>query len=216
MLGKLAITFKKKGKIFVEWLLPGTLLPMPEQAADDAFGALAPIFAVSGGGLSLSQITEMTGLGTSAVQNWVKRGWVAAPVNKRYDAKRVARILLINILRTVMKLEDIAALMEYINGDVENDQDDIIMEPQLYNLLTRAVHEAEYHKAADYESIAALINDLLSDYEEPVAGALDRLTVALITMMLGIAAAKLMQKVDELLDCEVYKNAPITRNHRYH
>ena len=189
----------------MEWLLPGTLLPMPEQTAKDAFGALAPTFAVSGGGFSLSQITEMTGLGASAVQNWVKRGWVAAPVSKRYDAKRVARILLINMLRTVMKLEDIAALMKYINGDVDDDSDDIIMEPQLYNLLTRAVHETEYRRAADYESIAALIKDLLSDYKEPVPGARDRLTVALITMMLGIAAAKLMQKADELLDCEVYK-----------
>ena len=65
-------------------VLPGTTLPLPEEAADNAFSVLTPIFAVSGGGLLLSQLTEMTGLSPTTIQNWVKRGWVSKPVNKKY------------------------------------------------------------------------------------------------------------------------------------
>ena len=50
-------------------VLPGTTLPLPEEAADNAFSVLTPIFAVSGGGLLLSQLTEMTGLSPTTIQN---------------------------------------------------------------------------------------------------------------------------------------------------
>ena len=102
--------------------LPGTLLPASDEDYLNAFGTLSHVFAVSGGGLSLSQITEMTGLGVSAVQNWVKRGWVPAPVGKRYGEHQVARILLINMLRPVMKLESIALLLAYVNGKIDDSR----------------------------------------------------------------------------------------------
>ena len=92
-------------------VLPGTTLPLPEEAADNAFSVLTPIFAVSGGGLLLSQLTEMTGLSPTTIQNWVKRGWVSKRVNKNYGELQVARILLINLLRPAMQLDKIAALL---------------------------------------------------------------------------------------------------------
>ena len=42
------------------------------------FEALRPAFAVTGG-LMLSQVVEMTGLGSSTIQNWIKRGWIMSP-----------------------------------------------------------------------------------------------------------------------------------------
>ena len=42
-------------------VLPGTTLPLPEEAADNAFSVLTPIFAVSGGGLLLSQLILWAG-----------------------------------------------------------------------------------------------------------------------------------------------------------
>ena len=66
--------------------LPGTTLPLPEGQQDALFTVLDPIFAVSPGGLLLSQVTELTGLGAATIQNWVKRGWVSNPVSKRRAA----------------------------------------------------------------------------------------------------------------------------------
>ena len=82
--------------------LPGTTLPLPEGQQDALFTVLDPIFAVSPGGLLLSQVTELTGLGAATIQNWVKRGWVSNPVGKRYGELHVARILLINLLAPLL------------------------------------------------------------------------------------------------------------------
>ena len=68
--------------------LPGTVLPLPEALPERPFSLLEPVFAVSGGGLLLSQVTELTGLSPATVQNWVKRGWVSAPVNKGTESVR--------------------------------------------------------------------------------------------------------------------------------
>ena len=115
----------------MERLLPGTTLPLPPGQIREPFALLDPVFAVSGGGLLLSQVSEMTGLPGATIQNWVKRGWVSSPVNKRYSDLHVARILLINLLRPAMKLDSIAALLAYVNGSVDDRSDDIIPEPQL-------------------------------------------------------------------------------------
>ena len=74
------------------------------------FEAIRPAFAVTGG-LMLSQVVEMTGLGGSTIQNWIKRGWIMSPVDKKYSERQVARILIIDLLRKSMKLENILRLM---------------------------------------------------------------------------------------------------------
>ena len=178
--------------------MPGTLLQMPPGSEDEAFSVLEPVFAVSGGGLVLSQITEMTGLGPATIQNWVKRGWVSNPVNKRYGRLQVARILLINLLRPAMKLEQIARLLQYVNGSVDDRTDDIIPEDRLYTLLCSIVFQLEKEKRLDREFIITLIGAQLEGYEGPVPDAKSRLEDALLLMLLNIAAAMLMQQADIL------------------
>lgn len=178
--------------------MPGTLLQMPPGSEDEAFSLLEPVFAVSGGGLVLSQITEMTGLGPATIQNWVKRGWVSNPVNKRYGRLQVARILLINLLRPAMKLEQIARLLQYVNGSVDDRTDDIIPEDRLYTLLCSIVFRLEKEKRLDREFIITLIGAQLEGYEGPVPDAKSRLEDALLLMLLNIAAAMLMQQADIL------------------
>ena len=41
--------------------LPGTTVSVEHLPEEGAFAALQPVFAVSGGGLSLSQVAELTG-----------------------------------------------------------------------------------------------------------------------------------------------------------
>ena len=124
--------------------VPGTVLPLTDWAKDrvrqgQAFDALiSPILSATGG-VTLSQLARFTGLEGSTIQNWIKRGWVASNKNKKYTEKQVARILLINVLRAAMKLEDIVSLMTYINGEVEDESDDILHDKDLFDLLCSAV-----------------------------------------------------------------------------
>lgn len=193
--------------------LPGTILPWTSAGKRPAFSLLDPIFAVSGEGLLLSQITSLTGLSAPTVQNWVKRGWVSNPVNKRYSPLHVARILLINLLRPAMRLEQIAAVLTMINGSVDNRADDIIPETKLYNDLCDAILALDRQKAFCYESVASLVDEQLKGYEEPVPGAKARLSQALTLMLLNIAAANLMQRAEGIyasLQAET-TSAPTTR-----
>lgn len=122
--------------------LPGTALCYNKHAGDDTYAVISPIIDATGG-ISLSQLSSITGLESTTIQNWIKRGWVAPSVGKKYGEKSVVRILLINILRSTLKLEDIARLMEYVNGEVTNPDDDIMHDTQLYNLLCSIIYEAE-------------------------------------------------------------------------
>lgn len=176
--------------------LPGTNIPMPADGGELGFRLLEPIFAVSAGGLTLSQLSEMTGQSGAAIQNWVKRGWVSKPVNKKYGELQVARVLLINLLRPAMQLEKIVKLLEYINGSVDDRSDDIIPEPQLYTLICSSMIKMESMSLPDRESLITLIGAQLEGYEGPVPDAKERLTKALTIILLNVAAAALMQEAD--------------------
>ena len=97
-------------------LIPGTVLNFNSVAADNCYSVIAPLLTVTKG-LTLAQVRELTGLEASTIQNWVKRGWVKNPEGKRYGEEQVMRIILINMMRGSMQLEQIAFLMSYINQD---------------------------------------------------------------------------------------------------
>ncbi|MDE5620061.1 MAG: DUF1836 domain-containing protein, partial [Ruminococcus sp.] len=77
--------------------IPGTTLKFSEQARDEAFSIVSPVLDATGG-LTLSQLSKLTGLTGSTIKNWIKSGWVASTQGKKYSRKQVLRILLINIL----------------------------------------------------------------------------------------------------------------------
>ena len=178
--------------------LPGTNIPIPPGEEKKGFALLEPVFAVSGGGLTLSQLSEMTGQSGAAIQNWVKRGWVANPVNKKYGEMQVARILMINLLRPTMQIEKIARLLQYINARVDDRSDDIIPEPQLYTLVSTAIIKCREKGSVNRESLIALIGEQLEGYEGPVPDARERLEKAMIIILLNAAAAALVQEADSL------------------
>ena len=114
--------------------IPGTVIPAENGKGPAGSGFLTGIFSATSG-LMLSQIKEITGLDAPALQNWIKRGWVSSPTGKRYNIDQVARILIINMLRETLKLECIAYLMSYINGNVDDRSDDIVPESVLYEYI---------------------------------------------------------------------------------
>ena len=71
---------------------PGTnIYTEKEEDLNPLRGIPSPIW--KSGGLLLGQIREMTGLDASAVQNWIKRGYISPPRRKKYTADQTARIL---------------------------------------------------------------------------------------------------------------------------
>lgn len=106
-------------------------------------------------GLTLSQVCKLSGLEPSTVQNWIKRGYVPNPVAKKYRERHLARILLISVLRESMQIDRIGALLRYVNGDTDDESDDIITEEALYDLFCEiaAALEREYPSPEEAEEI---------------------------------------------------------------
>lgn len=128
-------------------LIPGTDKKFLDE---DAFENFLKTIELTNG-LSLGQVCSITGNDPFVIQNWVKRGYVARPINKKYYAKQLARILMINALKDSMKIDEIGRLMELVNGDVEDEADDLLSEVELYTLLSKVVYKLE--KDSDEEEI---------------------------------------------------------------
>ncbi len=142
--------------------LPGTAIPYDKRAGSDTYALISPIISATGG-ISLSQLSQLTGIESTTIQNWVKRGWVTPSSGKKYGERSVVRILLINIMRGTLRLEEIAQLMRIVNGDVVDMNDDILHDTQLYNLLCSVIYEVEEDKMQSTEEIKIVIEDKLPD-----------------------------------------------------
>ena len=177
----------------MEWILPGTVLTLPRQEAELVEDRLKALFLA--GGISLSQVVGLTGLEPYAVQNWVKRGFLSPPVNKRYSLNQLSRILTINMLKSVLPMERICGLLGYINGHLEDESDDIIDDSRLYFLfVSLAARAKEVDRDRD-----GLLERYLADYEEPFPGAKDRIKTVLKIMLTAYLAARMQQEADAQL-----------------
>lgn len=173
--------------------LPGTVIDFSEQAEENAFSLIEPILTVTGG-ITLSQLSALTGLQGSTIQNWIKRGWVSATTDKKYTERQILRILLINILRNSMKLEDIAKLMSYINGKVDDLSDDILHDKQLYNLLCKLICILDRKGIYTPLEISEEINkNLGAEYGDEER---KRLNKVLFIMIMGYRSSYLMRQIE--------------------
>lgn len=111
--------------------LPGTNIQMDLQGGQDYRRTFDAVFAITGG-IYLSQLAEMVGVPGATLQNWVKRGFVASPVNKRYTRRQTCRIILIALLRHSLQIEEIVTLLRAINNNLADEQDDLIDDSDLY------------------------------------------------------------------------------------
>lgn len=170
--------------------LPGTVLKLPKSAADECYSVLEPLFAVTKG-LTLSQVCEITGLETTTIQNWVRRGWVKSPEKKKYGEQQVIRIILINTMRSSMELQQIEFLLEYINGKVSDTSDDILPDKELYNVLCRIVINSEKIPPEDEKSLDKLIESAVENVNVGDANSAQKLKAALRAMALAIIAGRI-------------------------
>jgi DNA-binding transcriptional MerR regulator len=178
------------------WTIPGTVLHADRSEATHIPQQLEALFF--GGGITLSQVTSITGLEAYTVQNWVKRGFLSPPKNKRYTLQQLCRILHINMLKDVMPLERICSLLRYINGKLDQEDDDIIDDAALYFLFVRLAARA---KQLDDPAVwKQAMEEALCNYQEPVPGARERIEKALRIMLIGNVACKMAQTAERMLD----------------
>ncbi len=126
--------------------LPGTNIPCTEGGG--IASVLGPGMAAAGG-MTLGQICRLTDLKPFVIQNWIKRGAVPHPENKRYTTRHLARILLVASLREIVTIEDAANLLRIINGDTDREDDDLLTEEALYDIFADAVLRLGDRGAAD-------------------------------------------------------------------
>ena len=178
--------------------IPGTILDRKKMGDVTGQEFLDKIFYITNG-IMLAQIRDIAGVDGSTLQNWLKRGWVVNPKNKMYNRDQLARILIINMMRDTMQLCDISFLLTYVNGDTERVEDDIISESRLYDYICRLEDSLMGHVDVTQETLSALVDRCISDYEEKFPGARVRLHKALEIIMMSYYAARIKRRADSLV-----------------
>lgn len=180
----------------MKWTIPGTVLQIPRQDAEHVEDQFRAMFL--GGDIALSQISSITGLETYTVQNWVKRGLLSPPQQKRYTLRQLCRIININMLKGVLPMERICGLLGYVNGQLNDESDDVIDDSQLYFMFVRlAARVKELYREDERES---LLDAALAEYAEPIPGAKARVRQALRIMLTAWLAARMQQEAEKMLD----------------
>lgn len=180
----------------MKWNIPGTVLQIRREDADSVEELFSSMFLP--GDMVLSQVASITGLEPYTVQNWVKRGFLSPPQRKRYSMRQLCRIININMLKSALAMERICGLLGYVNGQLDDERDDIIDDSVLYFLFVRLASRAK-----QLDNPAALdqaLEQALTGYEEPVPGAKERVAKALQIMLTAWTAGQMRQKAEQMLD----------------
>ena len=178
------------------WNIPGTVLQIPREDAEQIDQVFSAMFLA--GDLLLGQVSGISGLEPYTVQNWVKRGLLSPPERKRYTLRQLCRILNINMLKGVLPMERICGMLGYINGQLDDESDDIIDDSQLYFMFVKlAARIRELHSEEDRLEI---LESYLADYQEPVPGAKERVKKVLCVMLTAWLAVRMQQAAEAMLD----------------
>jgi DNA-binding transcriptional MerR regulator len=160
---------------------PGSTLTYDSSLPGGAELLFSALFA--GGDLMLAQVSHLAGLEPYVIQNWVARGYLPPPVNKRYSRRQLSRILIIRMLRSVLQIEDICRLLRYVNGHLDDTADDLVDDSALYMALVALTEEEPPPMA-----------EVLREYQEPFPGAQRRVEQVLEIMVLAYRAAVLKEQ----------------------
>ena len=178
--------------------IPGTCLLRERMGGITGMEFLSKIFFITDG-VMLTQIREISGIDGSTLQNWTKRGWVANSRLKKYDINQVAHILIINMLRSCMQLDKITSLIQYINGRVDDRDDDIIEDSVLYDYICRILDKLMTYDVCSLGSVRNTISEITANYCENVRGARERLTNALEIIVVAYYASLIKKHSDSML-----------------
>ena len=177
--------------------LPGTTIAVDWNRPEEAETLLNSLFLA--GGLMLSQVASLTGLEPYVIQNWVRRGFVAPPERKRYSRRQFSRIVLINMLKDSMQLDKICALLSYVNGELDDESDDLIDDFQLYLYIVPLAALGEQQPPSGPAAAARWCQTAADSYRESGPGARDRVARCLHVILTAYLAGRLKQEAEALL-----------------
>ena len=180
----------------MEWTIPGTVLQGQREDAQQIEKQFASMFL--GGDLVLSQVAAITGLEAYHIQNWVKRGFLTPPQKKHYTQRQLCRVININMLKSVLSIEEVCRLLSYVNGELDDERDDRIDDAQLYFMFVRLAAQAKelYHSNQREE----IIDRVLLSYREPSPGSRERVKTVLKIMLTAWLAARMVHESRRMLN----------------
>ena len=179
----------------MEWTIPGTVLTGQREDVEHSIRQIEGMFL--GGGMIRSPRASVSGVEPHDIQNWVKRGFLPSPVNKRYSCRQFCRIVTINMLRTAMPMDRICSLLAYVNGKLDDESDDLIDDTVLYFMFLRLAARARHIGGKDSWDTA--IADILKDYAEPVPGAKKRIDQVLRIMLTAWIGVQTIRRAEQML-----------------
>ncbi len=175
---------------------PGMTIETSKLDIDSSKALFEGIFAT--GGITLSQVSIMTGLEPYVIQNWVKRGFVSSPKKRVYSCEQFARIVIINMLRESLQIEKICGLMSIIGGDVNDPDDDLIRSDELYHRYVNMLADIG-DKPQDNLSVAKAAEKASADFVEKAPNARAQLVKILQIMLYAHGASKLRRYAEDVL-----------------
>ncbi len=175
---------------------PGTTIEVTKIEKGSSRSLFDGIFAT--GGITLSQVSIMTGLEPYLIQNWVKRGFVTHPEGRVYSRGQFARIIIINMLRETLQIEKICTLIHIIGGDPSDRSDDLINDDELYHRYVDMIAGSPVN-ITDGKSVTSAVENATLDIPTRDAGARRQLSEILSAMLYAHTAAELRRKSEEIL-----------------
>ena len=115
------------------------------------------------------------------------------PEGKRYGEEQLMRIILINMMRGSMQMEQIAFLMSYINGSVEDRSDDILPDRELFNILCSIIYICEQNSVSDEKYLDKVIDAQLEKVKISDVISQKKLRTALRAMVLAILSTQMRE-----------------------
>lgn len=176
--------------------LPGTVLTVAKRQPEAAEELLRSLFLT--GGLVLSQVSQVTGLEPYTVQNWVKRGFLAPPERKKYSRRQLSRVIIINMLKNALTMDQICQLISYVNGQLDDESDGTIDDSVLYSYFLRLIWQQPEGTLSQSEGIEDIL-PVLEDFTEPVPGAKEHIAQVLAVMRTAWAAATLRERAEQMM-----------------
>jgi len=177
---------------------PGTTIEVSRLVKGCSRTLFDGIFAT--GGITLSQVSVMTGLEPNLIQNWVKRGFVSSPIKRVYSKEQFARIVIINMLREALQIEKICKLTAMLDFK-NNGSDNTIGDDDLYHIYVDMISDSNID-FTDYKSVEQAAESALAgrgavtEEKKRFIGILSVILYAHTASRLRFAAENMLSSID--------------------
>lgn len=175
---------------------PGTTIEVASLEKGSSKLLFDGIFAT--GGITLSQMSVMTGLEPYLIQNWVKRGFVTSPKKRVYSREQFARVVIINMLRETLQIDRVCKLIRIVGGALDDPDDDLIGDDELYHKYVDMLASSQFD-ITDKDTVRKAAEDALADFEDALPDQRKQLIKILQVMLYAHAASELRRSAEEML-----------------